>query len=485
MTALNYPDNYPSEPASIWRHFYQFTQIPRPSGKEEKIRQYLLSVAENHELKSQVDAAGNIIIYVPGKGLNKDHDTIIIQNHIDMVTDKIPSHLHNFETDPLKVFVKDGWISAYQTTLGADNGIGCAAALSLLDTADLDHPPLELLFTVDEETGLNGALGLQAHYLSGKKLINLDTEEWGSAYIGCAGGMEYELNGSYQPDNSVQANSLLKIGGLKGGHSGIDIHRGRVNAIKLIAQILQNARKYDVRISELSGGKAHNIIPRDAQVSFYLPERHQQDFTDMLANLKTQWSSFFNQEDLEFSIKLQDCEPSACLSSQDSDAVIHLLSLFPHGARDYYWEPDEPLVRISNNLANIQLRSGKLYLQTSIRFFDRHEAQALEQMISALSTTFALKIKSSGFYPSWKPDFDNSMLNTLKAVYEQNFNEKLQIKAIHAGLECGILKDKLGDELEAISFGPTITGAHSPTESLEIESTRKFWQLLVQYLKVL
>lgn len=480
-----YPANYPETPKYLWQQFYQLTQIPRPSGKEEKVRQYILSIAEKNRLKTQVDTAGNVIIYVPGKGVNKKSDTVIIQNHMDMVTDKTAAHSHDFDSDPLQISVSDGWISACNTTLGADNGIGCAAALALLEEQNLDHPPLELLFTVDEETGLNGALGLEAHFLCGKKLINLDTEEWGSAYIGCAGGMEYNLNRNYELDSTVLSNCTVKIGSLKGGHSGIDIHRGRANAAKMLGQVLQIAQQFSIRISGFHAGKAHNIIPRDAEVSFYLPTTLKADFEAALNAQQSQWQDFLNTEDQNYSLELISAEPSPCLTQSDSDAFINMLSLFPHGAKNYYWQASEPLVSTSNNLAVIRLHEGKLFMQTSLRFFDRNEVRELEQTISALGKTFGLSVDTGGEYPSWKPDMNNPLIHKLKTVYQQKFNETLQIKAIHAGLECGILTDKIGADLLAISFGPTIKGAHSPSESLDIESTRKFWQLLINFLKAL
>lgn len=480
-----YPDSYPQTPKSLWQQFYQLTQIPRPSGKEQHIRQYILGIAEKHQLRTQVDSAGNVIIYVPGKGANKDSASVIIQNHMDMVTDKTPEHRHNFDTDPLQIEVSDGWVSARNTTLGADNGIGCAAALALLEEPDLDHPALELLFTVDEETGLNGALGLESHLLSGKKLINLDTEEWGSAYIGCAGGMEFNLQQAYQPDSALLANHSLKIGALKGGHSGIDIHRGRANAAKLLGQVLHLGKKFDIRVAGFHSGKAHNIIPRDARVSFYLPATMTKDFEAALKEQQDQWQSFLNEEDQHYSLELVAEQSGPCLSQRDSNDFINMLSLFPHGARSYYWQASEPLVSASNNLAIVRLHQGQLFMQTSVRFFDRNEVRELEQNLSALANTFGLSIESSGQYPSWKPDMNNALIHTLKTVYQKRFNEPLQIKAIHAGLECGILKDKIGADLLAISFGPTIKGAHSPTESLDIASTRKFWQLLVDFLRAL
>lgn len=480
-----YPDNYPQMPKYLWQQFYQLTQIPRPSGQEEKIRQYILDMAEKHQLKTQVDSVGNVIIYVPGQGSNKNSDTVIIQNHMDMVTDKTSTHSHDFATEPLQIEVRDGWVCARNTTLGADNGIGCAAALALLDEPELAHPPLELLFTVDEETGLHGALGLGSHLLSGKKLINLDTEEWGSAYIGCAGGIEYNLKRSYEVDSTLLCNYSLSIGALKGGHSGIDIHRDRANAAKLLGQILHMARQFNIRVATFHSGKAHNIIARDAAVSFYLPETLKNDFKAALEAQQAQWQNFLNKEDKNYSLQLLPAEPIPCLQKADSDKFINMLSLFPHGAKSYNWQATEPLVSTSNNLAIVRLHEGELFMQTSLRFFDRNEVRELEQTLNALANTFGLSVDTGGEYPSWKPDFNNPLLSTLQSVYQNSFNETLHIKAIHAGLECGILKDKIGTDLQAISFGPTITGAHSPTESLDIDSTGKFWQLFINFLKAL
>ena len=477
--------DFPESPQKIWEHFYNFTQIPRPSGKEEKVREYIISVAQKNGLKSQVDSVGNVIIYVPGRGKNKDGQTVIVQNHMDMVTDKTPDHQHNFDSDPLQVYIENGWVKAKNTTLGSDNGIGCAAALALIEEQGIDHPPLELLFTVDEETGLHGALGLEPQYLTGRKLVNLDTEEWGAAYVGCAGGIDFEFDGHFEQDQNLQANYTLKIGGLKGGHSGIDIHRGRGNAIKLLTQILLNGKGFGLVISSFNGGKAHNIIPRDASANFYLPENMKGDFERYLKKQEQEWREYLNKEDQSFHIEFEKNEANFCLTTVANNHFLNFLSLFPHGAQTYNWASHEPLVNYSNNMAIVRMQEGKLFVKASLRYFDRGEVRVLEQQMWSLGESFGIQVKSGGEYPSWKPDFADPMIDLAKGVYRENFGQELKIKAIHAGLECGILKDKIGSDLQAISFGPTIVGAHSPTESLEVESTNKFWKLLVHFMRAL
>ena len=482
---MSKPTNFPSEPKYLWDVFYDFTQTPRPSKQEQKIQAYLIDLAKKHSFEWKQDSAGNIIIYVPGKNGREADESVLIQNHIDMVTDALPEVKIDFANDPIQTEVKDGWLKAKGTTLGADNGIGCAAALGIALDATAIHPPLELLFTVDEETGLNGALGLETEHLKSRKMLNLDTEEWGSLYIGCAGGIDYQFEKDFSLINRPDDMDFYKfsISGLVGGHSGLDIQEQRGNAIKMVIEYLSEAlNNGEIRISEIRGGRAHNIIPRDAFVKFFAPKGLKAQLDELAVLMKKRWLSYLPKEDHDFQIDLVEEEPLAkSLSADDSKSLIHFSGLFPHGAHAYDLASGRELVGMSNNMARLLLVSGKAYVQTSVRFFDREEARKLELQLKALGDVFGYAVESASEYPSWKPVMENPVLETVKSVYKETFSEEAEVTAIHAGLECGILKDKIGS-VDVVSFGPTIMGAHSPDERIEIESVSKFWLLLKNVL---
>ncbi len=479
------PEHFPAQPENIWKYFYQITRVPRPSKHEEKVIQYLIEFAKEHGFTYKQDNVQNVIMYIPGKGKNKDAPPVIIQNHIDMVTDALPDRKIDFKNDPIETKCEGDWLKAVGTTLGADNGLGCAAALAVAVDASLDHPPLELLFTTDEETGLNGALGLDTSHLSAKRMLNLDTEEWGSLYIGCAGGIDYELNKEIELSqvNTEYSPFKLEIKGFVGGHSGVEIHEQRGNAIKLLADSLALLNsKYEISIAEIRAGKAHNIIPRDAFANIWMRD----DLLDMaissLNDLKTSWSSFLPKNDQAFEIQLIPGTHlnESVLSQKDTQEMINYLELFPHGVHNYLL-PARELVSTSNNLAKFLCVRGKVYTQTSLRFFDREEIKKIERVIYSLGETFGMKVEHHSEYPSWKPVEDNKMLELVKSAYEDRFQSAPNITAIHAGLECGILRDKIGP-IDVVSFGPTITGAHSPDEQVHIPSVQNFWTLLTDVL---
>lgn len=480
------PAGYPTRPSHLWERFYEITRVPRPSKKEEKMTAYLVDVAKEAGLEYKVDKVNNVVIYLPGTEGYEDHAPVIIQSHMDMVCDKTPEKIIDFENDPIEMQVKDGWIFAKDTTLGADNGFGCAAALALINNSEAQHPPLELLFTVDEETGLNGALNLEPEMYKGRKLINIDTEEWGSVYIGCAGGIDFEMEKNFEMSKATKGLVPYKIelSGLKGGHSGLDIARSRGNAIKLLNQILWDMKGIKFELSSVVGGRAHNIIPREAYTIIYLDKSDIDNVRDICSKKIEEYKTHLPQEDLgvEFIIQELGITDDRVFSEFDKKSLLTLLNLFPHGAYSYNWESTEPLVNYSNNLAVFKAEAGKLYAETSVRFFERNEISELEQKLEALTEMFGIKLIKGCGYPSWKPDFKNELLEVCKDVYENMFGKQAQVKAIHAGLECGILKDKLG-EMDAISIGPNLKSVHSPTECLEISSSQEFWKLFLGLLK--
>lgn len=478
------PAHFPSEPQNVWGYFHAITQLPRPSKQEDKVREFILAEAGKLNLQTHVDDVGNVIVYVPATKGYESHETVIIQNHMDMVTDATPDRQINFSQDPIITFRDGEWIKADRTTLGADNGIGCAAALALMNDPSISHPALELLFTIDEETGLKGAWGVDGSKLKGKKMLNLDTEEWGSLYIGCAGGIDYEFNRKVKMVPSKIHGEVYKmtVGGFLGGHSGVDIHEQRGNAIKFLLDWINSLPADSLELIEWRGGKAHNIIPRDAFAIVKLsnPEAAK----EAGAKVAVRWKSFMPKNDQNFSVSLEKSEVSAneVVDSKDFALVKGFLLAFPHGAHAYDLESD--LVALSNNLAISLLVRGQFYLQASLRFFDRGECVGLENQIVALAEGFGVDYSKNGEYPSWKPVRENKLLDLVAKKYETLFHKEAKVTAIHAGLECGILRDKIGP-IDAVSFGPTIMGAHSPQERVHIPSVETFWQLLKETLKSL
>jgi dipeptidase D len=482
---MQIPSFFPAEPKNVWGYFHAINQIPRPSKKEDKFREYILQEAEKLKLKTHTDGVGNVIVYVPASAGYEAHETVIIQNHMDMVTDATPDRKINFAEDPIVTFREGDWLKADRTTLGADNGIGCAAALALMSDKTIVHPPLELLFTTDEETGLVGAWGVDPKFLSGKKMINLDTEEWGSLYIGCAGGIDYELNKkiSMVPSQISGETYKLTVGGFLGGHSGVDIHEQRGNAIKFLMNWLLSLPTQSFELAEWRGGKAHNIIPRDAFAIVKL--KNANEALTIAQTLQARWQSFMPQNDQAFTVDVVKHDAAdEVVSKADLKLLLNFMSAFPHGAHAYDLASSKELVSLSNNLAISLLVRGQFYLQTSLRFFDRGECIALENQVTALAQGFGVEFTKNGEYPSWKPVRENKLLDLVANKYQELFHKKAKVTAIHAGLECGILRDKIGP-IDAVSFGPTIMGAHSPQERVLIPTVETFWVLLKEVLKAL
>jgi dipeptidase D len=483
---MTIPAHFPTEPQQVWKYFHAINQIPRPSKKEDKFREFILNEAALLNLKTHSDEVGNVIVYVPASNGYENHETVIIQNHMDMVTDATPDRVINFNTDPIITLREGDWIKADRTTLGADNGIGCAAALALMHDSSIAHPPLELLFTIDEETGLKGAWGVDASYLKGKKMLNLDTEEWGSLYIGCAGGIDYEFKRTFELKQAKgkATGAKLVVGGFLGGHSGVDIHEQRGNAIKFLMDWLNSMPSDSYQLNEWRGGKAHNIIPRDA---FALVNLTNIDSAQKaLEEVTSRWLSFMPESDRKFFGKIELLESSfeEVFSDQDKKLATNFLMAFPHGAHAYDLASNKDLVALSNNLAISLLVRGQFYLQSSLRFFDRGECVGLENQVVSLANGFGMEFTKNGEYPSWKPVRENQLLDLVAGKYQEIFQKQAKITAIHAGLECGILRDKIGP-IDAVSFGPTIMGAHSPQERLLVPTVGPFWNLLLEVLKSL
>jgi dipeptidase D len=475
------PDNYPTEPAHLWQHFYQITQIPRPSKSEAAVRQYVIDQAEQGGHTWRMDEEGNIVVAVDASAGMEGRPTVIIQNHLDMVTVKTGDKEHDFDNEPLTLQVADGWLCADRTTLGADNGVGCAAALALMTDGSVVHPPLELLFTVDEETGLGGALNLDASLLSGTRMLNLDTEDWHELYVGCAGGGGWEFARSFTTEvlPAGAEHWILTIKGLAGGHSGIQIHEQLGNAIKLLGQCLHGVE--GVQLATFDAGVAHNVISREGSVGFACAAGSGEQLAARLEEIRDRALGYLPAADSALAFDLQPASFECALSGDDSRLVFDLIAAFPHGAQAYSLEQPADLVDLSINLAILRLCEGQLFVESSFRFFNEDQSQPLQQSVLALATAFGLAMTPVVGYPGWQPDFDSPLLAQASALHERLFGHVPAVKAIHAGLECGILKSVKPDT-DILSFGPTIRGAHSPTERLQIDTVAPFWQLLTELL---
>jgi dipeptidase D len=484
------PGDFPTEPAELWRHFYDITQIPRPSGEEAALREHIIALAERRDCKWQTDSSGNLLVHVPAsEGRGRDA-AVIIQNHLDMVTVKTEDKAHDFSRDPLQLSVEDGWLKADRTTLGADNGLGCAAALALLTDASLEHPPLQLLFTVEEETGLYGASGLDAGMLDAPLMLNLDTEDWGELFVGCAGARGWIFRRPLERGQARPGSAFwqLNLRGLSGGHSGIQIHHQLGNAIKLLGQWLGEAESesLELQVTGFEGGIAHNVIPREASVSFCCAEDSAAALQALNNTMLERWRSYLPAADHGMELELCEAEPAVPLAAADQALLQQLLLVFPHGARNYSLENPADLVDLSINMAVVRVDEAGLFLESTLRFFNEREAQALVQEVLAHARWLGAEVQDTVDYPGWQPDFDSPLLARTRALHEELFGSAPAVKAIHAGLECGILKNKLksrAPDVDIISFGPTIRGAHSPTERLDIATVAPFWKLLTGLLK--
>jgi dipeptidase D len=381
----------------------------------------------------------------------------------------------------LTLQVEDGWLLADRTTLGADNGVGCAAAVALMTDTQVSHPPLELLFTVDEETGLGGALNLDPDLLRAPLMLNLDTEDWHELYVGCTGAGGWQLRRTFSTVRCEAGAEWwhLSLQGLAGGHSGIQIHQQLGNAIKLLGQCLTGLE--GVQLAGFEAGVAHNVIPREGALTFCCPVGGGATLQARLPQLQAQWLGYLPAADQALELALVPAAADRVLSVEDTRTLLDLITLFPHGAQAYNLTQPADLVDLSINLAELSLAGGELAVGSSFRYFNETQSLPLQQQVLGLARVFDLAVTPSVAYPGWQPDFDSPLLATACDLHEQLFGKRPAVKAIHAGLECGILKGKRPD-MDILSFGPTIRGAHSPTERLQIDTVAPFWQFLTALL---
>ena len=473
------------EPTHLWKRFYEITQVPRPSKKEEKIREHMKNLLNELNIKFKEDQIGNIVAFVPANSGYENSPTVVLQGHVDMVCEKNKDKVHDFENDPISVIKSDGWVTADGTTLGSDNGIGVAAALAVITDPDVVHGPLEILLTVDEETGLTGANNLKQGFLSGEYLLNMDSEEDGAFYVGCAGGIDTIGSFEIQSEKCDTTNSAYKllISGLRGGHSGLDILAGRGNAIKILGRVLNRLENTDCSIASLDGGSLRNAIPREAEAILYINNDNFESVSKLIKDFQLEMQNELRTIDdgVKVVLKKIDSEINVVYTKEFAKRIINVLMALPHGVISMSPDIDE-LVDTSTNLATIKVVNGKLRIGTSQRSSVESTKLYIKTSITSIFELAGGKVEVGDGYPGWKPNMDSKLLKIAIQVYRELFNEEPQIKAIHAGLECGILESK-NPGLDMISFGPTILGAHSPDEKVNIETVDKFYELLKSILK--
>lgn len=474
----------------VLKWFEEIDKIPRCSKHEKQISDWLCNWAKDKGYKFKRDKVDSIVIKIPASKGYEDSPITTIQGHMDMVCEKTPDSTHDFTKDPIK-FIYDGdWLTADRTTLGADNGIAIAMALTMAEDKNIMHPPLELLFTVDEETGLTGANALEPGFIDGKILLNVDSEDEGVFTVGCAGGINTNLDLPLEYETNAPAFKEFKIeaGGMKGGHSGIDIPLGKANAIQIIARVLDYiiSNDIDLRISDLKGGSAHNAIPRDAEtIVFFDPSKFDkvnQSVKEIEEIIKFE---FVNTDpDLFISIKEGFGDSSTKVqTSASTKNVIDFISALPHGV--FAMSTDiKDLVETSNNLANIRIENDTLKILTSQRSSVNSRLNVITNKIESIARLAGGSALSSDGYPPWQPNMDSPLLARCTELYERMFNKKPVVEVIHAGLECGIIGDKYPG-MDMISIGPTLKYPHSPDEKIKISTIGMVWDFITQFLKEL
>ena len=473
------------QPSGVWKYFQEICKIPRPSKKEEKIAAYLVDFGKKHGLETIVDEIGNILIRKPATKGMEDRKTVVLQSHIDMVCEKNSDTVHDFDNDPIQPFIEGEWVKARGTTLGADDGIGVAAQLALLETDKIAHGPIECLFTVDEETGLTGAFGLKSDLLKGRILLNLDSEDEGEIFIGCAGGIDTLISMNYIKTRVEEGRIAykVKVSGLTGGHSGDDINKGRGNANKILNRMLWEAsQRFAMRLAMFDGGNLRNAIAREAEALITLPKHTAAEFEKFIKR---------GQEIVMHELKAT--EPGLKIYAEsthlpalvfDAVAQTHLLNALyacPHGV--IAMSADIPnFVETSTNLASVKTLDDKVVISTSQRSSVDTSKDDIANMVEAVfSLAGATSVRSDG-YPGWTPNPNSEILDISVKSYTKLFKAEPKVLAIHAGLECGLIGEKYPG-MDMISYGPTIKGAHSPDERLLIDTVQKFWDLTIDILK--
>lgn len=474
----------------IIRLFEEISKIPRCSKNEKKIAEWLMNWAKENNFESNTDNTGNLLIKVPASPGYENSPIVIIQGHMDMVCEKTPDSDHDFSKDPIKFVYEGEWLTADKTTLGADNGIAIAMGLVLALDNKINHPPLELLFTVDEETGLTGANALEPGFMDGRILINVDSEDEGVFTVGCAGGMNTYLSLpiDYEDIPTDYEQYKINAGGMKGGHSGIDINQGKANAIRILGRILYQIKNenIDIRIADIKGGSAHNAIPRDSESFIFFKKNEFERVKNIVSKYSNIIKNEFKNTDPDLAVTIEvntEKKYDKALTENKTEKVINFILSIPHGVAAM--SPDiADLVETSNNFANIKIEENLVKILTSQRSSIISRINFITNRIEAVARLAGGNAHSGDGYPPWPPDMDSPLLERSLKLYERMFNKKPTIEVIHAGLECGIIGDK-NPGMDMISIGPTLKYPHSPDEKIHIGSIGKVWDFIVELFKEL
>ncbi len=475
------------KPTAVWGHFYELTQIPRPSGQMSEISSFIESFGKKLGLETSKDEVGNILIRKPASPGLENCPTLILQGHLDMVPQKNAGTTFDFTKDAIQTYIDNGQVKARGTTLGADNGIGVATAMAILEDQSLKHGPLEALFTIDEETGMDGAFAVRRGFITGSVLLNLDSEQEGELYVGCAGGADLNITFQYKDDPDVPKDDIavkISLTGLKGGHSGCDIHLGRANANKLIFRFLKEAvRDYGARLSSIEGGSLRNAIPREAFAVVTIPgEDDCEGFWELVSDYQDLFNTEYAGPEKNISFIAEQVElPSALIPEEIQDDLINAVEGCPNGVINYFYDfPDT--VETSTNLAVIKSEEGKIEIKILTRSSSETKKEAICSGLESVFSLAGAKVEYGNAYPGWNPNINSPILALMKEVYKEKTGKEPEVKVMHAGLECGIILSNVPG-LDAISFGPTIRHPHSPDEEVDIKSVELFWSYIIDVLQ--
>lgn len=471
-------------PLRLWHHFYYLNQVPRGSKKEEKVIAFMVDFGKRLGLETIVDETQNVLIKKPATAGMENRKTVVLQSHLDMVHQKNANTTFDFDKQGIEMYIDGDWVKAKGTTLGADNGLGVAAIMSILESADIAHPALEALFTIDEETGMTGAKGLKANFLKGEILLNLDTENDSEIDVGCAGGIDVSANKSYT-EIAVNPNSTafnIVVNGLNGGHSGMDIHKGLGNANKILNRIFYETLPFNYAITEINGGSLRNAIPRESFATIVVSNDDKTNFIDTFYKVSDDIKRELEIMESGLQIQLLETQPPLkMMERKEQEQLIKTIYTAHNGV--YRMSPDmENLVETSNNIAIVTVKNGLAQINCLTRSSVESSKMDLANALKAAFELGGFEVSFTGSYPGWKPNMKSSILKTMTEVYKNMFKSEADVVACHAGLECGILGSNYPN-MEMISFGPTITGAHSPDEKASISSSQKFWIFLIEVLK--
>jgi dipeptidase D len=477
------------KPHRVFYYFDEICKIPHPSKNEEKIIAWLLETGKILNLETKRDKIGNVLISKPATKEKEKVTPVIFQSHVDMVCEKNSDTKFDFDKDAIQPYIDGEWLKAKGTTLGADDGIGVAIQLALLEDKEIEHGPIECLFTVDEETGLTGAFNLESGFMKGKMLLNLDSEDEGEFFIGCAGGKDTQAILEIEWEEKLPKNCIaynISVKGLKGGHSGDDINKGLGNAVKLLNRILWNAyQEYDLSIADIDAGNLRNAIAREGCAHIIIPQKNREVFEKYLQEMDKIYKDELRVSDPDVTVSFEEAKmPKKVLHELLQIDLMNALYVCPHGV--LAMSQDIPnFVETSTNLASVKFKDGKIYIATSQRSsLESKKQDAVDMVSTAFYTIGADDVINGDGYPGWTPNPDSDVLKVLSQAYRNLFKKEPDVKAIHAGLECGLFSEKYPG-LDMVSYGPTLRGVHSPDEKLKIDTVQKVWDLTVEFLKIL